>query len=295
MLGLGTVYWFSAVQGTVWFAAHVVAMALLALFLWCSIDARHPWLAGLVLGLAFATRPPLLLAFPFFAHELWRAYAPGHAASEVGVDPPRASAPRWRGVALRALAFALPLALVLLVLAWHNDARFGSPTEFGHRLLQIAWRKRIEHWGLFSYHYLGRNLGIVLTSLPFHSAEQGWQVNAHGLALWVTTPAFLWVLWPRRTSSTFWVVAACAAAMALMVLLYQNSGWIQFGYRFSNDFSPLLVLALALGGRRLGAPFWLAVAFGIVVNGFGAVTFDRAEYSRFYFVDRTQRILHQPD
>ena len=34
---------------------------------------------------------------------------------------------------------------------------------------------------------------------------------------------------------------------------------------------------------------------GVAVNGFGALTFQRAGFERFYFLERTQRVLHQPD
>src|SRR5262249_40906006 len=42
LFALGSVYWFSAVQGTVWFAAHVVGAALASLYLLFSIDADYP-------------------------------------------------------------------------------------------------------------------------------------------------------------------------------------------------------------------------------------------------------------
>ena len=86
-----------------------------------------------------------------------------------------------------------------------------------------------------------------------------------------------------------------AALPCMMDLLYQNSGWIQFGYRFSNDFAPFLFVMIALSGRRLLAPFWALGAAAVVVNAFGALTFQRGGYEKYYFVDRTQRILHQPD
>jgi hypothetical protein len=273
LLGLGTVYWFSAVQGTVWFAAHVVALAIACGFVLCAVDARHPLLAGLLLGLGFATRPPLALALPFFVCEAWRG----------------------GGRARKLVLFAAPVACVVLVLAWHNAARFGDPTEFGHRLLAVRWRERIDEWGLFSYHYLGRNLGVVLAGLPFWSREHGLQVNAHGLALWLTTPIYVWALWPRRTSALYWAAAATAAAVALPSLLYQNTGWIQFGYRFSNDFAPFLFLMIAAGHRRLGRAFWGVAAIAVAVNSFGAATFGKPEHARYYFVDPTQRILFQPD
>jgi hypothetical protein len=83
--------------------------------------------------------------------------------------------------------------------------------------------------------------------------------------------------------------------VALPSLLYQNSGWIQFGYRFSNDFAPFLFAMIAVSGRRLAAPFYALGAAAIAVNGFGAITFQRAGYERFYFIDPTQKALHQPD
>ncbi|WP_437760383.1 hypothetical protein [Sorangium sp. So ce1389] len=279
LFALGSVYWFSAVQGTVWFAAHVVGVALACVYLYCALDAAHPIAAGLALGLGFATRTPLGFAAPLFLYEALRA-----------------GRPDARSVLRRLALFAAPAALVLSVLLWHNHARFGDAAEFGHRYLHIAWRARIEKWGLFSYHYLPRNLAVVLTSLPYtHVQGAPFQINAHGLALWVTTPIYAWALWPRRTPPVFWALAATAAAVALPSLFYQNSGWIQFGYRFSNDFAPFLFAMIAVGSRRFGVPFYALGAAAIAVNGFGALTFQRAGFERFYFLERTQRVLHQPD
>ncbi|WP_437641305.1 hypothetical protein [Sorangium sp. So ce854] len=279
LFALGSVYWFSAVQGTVWFAAHVVGVALACVYLYCALDAAHPLAAGLALGLAFATRTPLGFAAPLFLYEALRAFRS---------DP--------RAVLRRLALFAAPAALVLAVLLWHNHARFGDATEFGHRYLHIAWRARIEKWGLFSYHYLPRNLAVMLTSLPYtHVQGAPFQINVHGLALWLTTPIYAWAIWPRRTPPVFWALAATACAVALPSLFYQNSGWIQFGYRFSNDFAPFLFTMIAVGGRRFGVPFYALGAAAIAVNGFGALTFQRAGFERFYFLERTQRVLHQPD
>ncbi len=279
LFALGSVYWFSAVQGTVWFAAHVVGVALACIYLYCALDAAHPLAAGFALGLGFATRTPLGFALPLFLCEALRA----------GRSDPRA-------LARRLALFAAPAALVLAALLWHNHARFGDATEFGHRYLHIAWRARIEKWGLFSYHYLPRNLAVVLTSLPYaHVQGAPFQINLHGLALWVTTPIYAWALWPRRTPPLFWALAVTASAVALPSLFYQNTGWIQFGYRFSNDFAPFLFAMIAVSGRRFGVPFYALGAAAIAVNGFGAVTFQRAGFERFYFLERTQRVLHQPD
>ncbi|HEY0465309.1 MAG TPA: hypothetical protein VGC79_13940, partial [Polyangiaceae bacterium] len=42
----GSVYFFCAEQGTVWYAAHVVGAALAAAYLLFALEAERPWLAG---------------------------------------------------------------------------------------------------------------------------------------------------------------------------------------------------------------------------------------------------------
>jgi hypothetical protein len=295
LFAFGSVYFFSAEQGTVWYAAHVVAAGLAALYLLFALDAERPLLAGIALGLGFATRTPLLFAVPLFVSELWRKSLPADFCT---LDAPRKSLELLdrRGFARGLALFAAPLAAVLLLTFWHNHARFGDPFEVGYRYLEVAWRGRIEKWGLFSYHYLGRNLAVALTSLPWlGDPNVPFRLSGHGLALWVTTPAYLWVLWPKVRRAPHLALAVTAIAVAVPTLLYQNSGWVQFGYRFSNDYAVFLFALLAIGGRRLGVAFWTVSALAVALNGFGAVTFNRADGSRYYVIERTQRVIHEPD
>ena len=176
-----------------------------------------------------------------------------------------------------------------------NAARFGDPFEVGYRYLEVVWRARIEKWGLFSSHYLGRNLAVVLTSLPWSGTESvPFRITGNGLALWLTTPMYLWLLWPKRRSAPHLALVVTAVLVALPSLFYQNSGWVQFGYRFSNDYAIFLFALFAIGGRRWGLAFVVAGAFAVVVNAFGAATFNRAEAAPYYVIERTQRI-HEPD
>jgi hypothetical protein len=294
LFAAGTVYWFSAVQGTVWFVAHVVGVALTCIYLWASLDAERPVIAGLALACGFATRTSMGFAFPLFLYEAWRAAA--RADAPEGTASLRLGRADLRTLADRLAFFALPMGFVLAMVFWHNRARFGDPYEFGHRYLQINWQPRMQKWGLESYHYLGRNLAVILTSLPYTKVGAvPFQINAHGLALWITSPFYAWALWPKRTGPTFWILVLTALAVAAPSLLYQNSGWIQFGQRFSNDYAPFLFALIAVGGRRLTPPFWLCAAIAVAVNAFGALTFQRGAGQRYYFVDGTQKIIHQPD
>jgi hypothetical protein len=294
LFAFGSPFYYTAVQGTVWFAAHVVACVLLALFLLAAIDARRPVLAGLALGAAFMTRPPmLLLALFFVAQALAAARKPGAPPVErlsrllsSDLDVRRAAASlAW---------FSLPLLATGALAMWMNHARFDDPFEFGHSLLRIRWRSRIETWGLFNYHFLGRNMAVMLCALPWLSVKAPYlKISRHGLALWFTTPQLLLVLWPKRSSLLLTSLGLAAGAVALLDLLYQNSGWIQFGYRFSLDYAIALFVLLAIGGRRFGPVFYALVPVAIAVNLFGAVTFDRV--NRFYDTDPTANVIFQPD
>jgi hypothetical protein len=190
--------------------------------------------------------------------------------------------------------FALPLAVALALAMIMNRARFDDAFEFGHSHLQIRWNSRIQTWGLFNYHFLGRNLAVLLAALPWLSSIAPYlKISRHGLAVWVTTPQLLLVLWPKRHSWLMTSLAWAAGCVALGDLLYQNSGWVQFGYRFSLDYSLALFGLLALGGRSFGKLFYALTVYAFAINLFGAITFDR--YNRFYDDDPTQRVIFQPD
>lgn len=282
IFSVGSVYFFAAVQGSVWFAAHVVATAATCLYLLFSFDARRPAAAGLMLGLAFLSRPATLLLVPFFALEALRVsrrLSGGHVSA--------ASLARSLG------RFALPLAAMVALAMWHNFARFYDPFEFGHRFLQIRWRPRIETWGLFDLHYLQRNLTVFLASVPWlYSSSPFVRIGRHGLALWFTTPNLLWSLFPKRIDATIVALWSAVIPTALCTLLYQNTGWVQFGYRFSLDYLPLVFVLITLSKRRFGTAFLACAAFAIAINAFGAITFDR--HPQFYDTDRTQNVIFKP-
>ena len=302
LFAFGSVYFFTAAQGTVWFAAHVVGAGIGALYLLCALDAERPLLAGLMLGLGFHTRTPLLFAAPLFIMEAART------SLQVGPPPQEGAGALARArvfwehldkarLLRRLVLFAVPIGACVVVALWLNKARFGKASDFGYEYLTVAWQGRMRRWGLFSYHYLARNLGIILTGLPFfdRAAQTPLQINEHGLALWVTTPLYLWLLWPKRTGPVVVALYVTALAVALPGLLYQNTGWMQFGYRFSNDYAVFLFALLAVIGVRFGRLFTLAAVWSVAVNAFGAVTFDTGRYRRFYFEDASQRTIYQPD
>ena len=268
-LAFGSVLWFSAVQGKVWYTAHVVGVALALIYAWASIEARRPIVAGLALGAAALTRTAMAFMVLLFLCEAWRTCG--------GLAAWRADRPAMlRALVRPLLRFAAPLAAFAVAGMIYNQVRFGAPTEFGHSYLAVRQQALIEQYGLASYHYLSRNLAVAFTLLPDISLRPPYvQISGHGLALWFTTPVLLLLLWPREKNPLHRTLWLCVAAVALPSLLYQNSGWVQFGYRFSLDYFVLLIMLLAIGGRPFTRWTRALIVAGIAINLFGAITFDR--------------------
>jgi hypothetical protein len=287
MFAFGSVLFFSAVQGKVWYTAHVVGIVLSLVYAWASIEAKRPVVAGIALGAAALTRTSMAFMFPLFIYECWRMAAkakaddvPAGASGSMNLKTAR----KDLVLAMRRplLEFAAPIVAFALLGMIYNYVRFGSLTEFGHTYLSLGdhapvrQQDQIEQFGLASYHYLERNLSVALTLLPdFLPRSPYVQISGHGLALWMTTPALLLLLWPRERGGLHRVLWLTTLAVALPSLLYMNSGWVQFGYRFSLDYMVFLVMLFAIGGRPLTRAVKTLIVIGVIVNAFGAWSFDR--------------------
>ncbi len=234
LFAFGTVYFFTAGARDGLVLRPVVGCAVFALYVLFALDAEKPLLAGLFLACAFASRPTMLLAGALFALEAVRV----HTKNGLPTDGPWGDRLRqtWgkldKGAFLRdAVLFAVPIACVFAIESWLNHLRFETwnPTV-GHEYLTVTWATRMRKWGLFSPHFLAKNLGVALSMLPWFPprgtpAAAPFQVNEHGLAIWFTMPFYLWVLWPKRNGWLYAVVAISALLPAMQNLLYQNSGW----------------------------------------------------------------------
>ena len=279
-LAFGTVFFYCAIRGEVWFTAQVMGVALTMLYLLNAVGARRPVLAGLFFAMATLTRAPLMFAGLFFVLEV---LCPGPTGADriaqLKALPSRASEV-LRKIGLFA-AGAFPLAALA---AWYNHLRFGSLGEFGHRFFyNNRVNVDIDRWGLFNLHYLQRNIEAAFLKLPRIQLDP-FQISydPHGLSLLLTLPVLVFLVWPRgqrRLTLPLWLTVAVTA---LPGLFYQNTGYMQFGFRFSLDYTPYLLLLFAATGWRLKSRWVVPVmALGFLVNFWGAVAFrGYTEYVR---------------
>lgn len=228
---LGTVTWHNAEAGGDWHLAHAVTLAAELLALHEFLGEKRPLLIGGCVSLVLLTRPTAALACLFLILPFLRS-------------------PRVSDFARLA---ALPGAAILLLGAY-NFARFGSPTDLGYSrmILSGTGKQLMETYGQFHPHFIIRNFYWFFLapfwSRPGHAFPLGFDPN--GLSLFLASPALLYCfLVPLRPRSDRLVRDATIsiAAGLIPLLMYFNTGFVQFGHRFSMDYLPPLLLLVVIG------------------------------------------------
>lgn len=298
LFAAGTVHWYLASLGSVWFNAQIVAIMFLLLFTRETLGRGSGWLAGLWLSLAMAARATTVFAGVFYL--VYLALTPGII---------------WQSWLKRLAPFAVTLGLGVVLLMGYNFSRFGSPLEFGYPYLQGATNivDAYNRYGGFNLRYAPCNLYVSLLAPPDFLGQfspvsgrlcnyllpegslrttNPWVApNPLGMSVFLTTPPLLYLFWARRRNPV--VIAAWAGllAVALPVWLFHNTGSMQFGFRYVLDGAPFLIILIAAGMR--GRCGWLErglIALAIIVNFFGMIWMFRA-FTGIGWVDMWRNVL----
>jgi hypothetical protein len=262
LFGFGTCFWFTAAVGSAWYIEHVSAVLFLTSAIVLALCKKNDFFIGLLLGCAYLSRLPTILAFPFF---LLLIYEHNDAWK-----------PRFKQAAYFFVGLAIPVALNGL----YNFARYDTFFDVGYTLL-IKGDPNYT-MGLFNLAYIPRNLyailfqgPILLNSFPY------FKPNWMGLGLFFTTPAFLLIFkgpWNRLSKE-----AALAAACILPILITHGEvGYTQFGYRFSLDFTPFLMLLTAKGmTENLSWQEKALIILCLLINLWGVVAIIKFNFVSF--------------
>ncbi|MCC6629365.1 MAG: phospholipid carrier-dependent glycosyltransferase [Chloroflexi bacterium] len=178
--------------------------------------------------------------------------APAPAAPPVA-PPRRDRVALARRLVIASVALGLPLAAWLLLLLWHNQARFGSPLDMGY-----------SDEGFTTPLYVGL-YGLLVSS--------GKSVFLYSPIVVLAVPGLVF-LWRQRPAE-----AVLVGSLSLVTLLYYSVWWAWYGGwswgpRFLVPLLPFLVLAAgaALAARRWAR--WAAVPLalaGVGVQVLGAL------------------------
>jgi hypothetical protein len=312
----GTVFWYTAQLATTWYQAHIVAVGLTLLAVGLALGAdptaqddepgvdqqreHHPlaidprqFAIGLLFGLAATARLTILVAAPFFIL--------------VG-----AGGTWWRRSWSAGLGAAIPVAALLAYNVVTTGHVFHPAYDHLYRLEARGYTALgyNAEWAAEDPRYLAQNLGIMFLSTPEilpdrmrdtlgtidrplctePGAERGLfdpdcplaLPRDIGMSVLLTSPAYLLMIPALRRYGRSRLVTGAALAVLLIVLvdlMHFSQGWVQFGYRFSNDAVPFAIPLVALGLGRMadGARRWampLAMALVVAstaVNAWGVV------------------------
>jgi len=251
LFGFGTVHWEVATHGTTWFFAEIVAVFFLLLALLEHFGRRRAFLTGLFFGLAALSRLPILPGSIFFLVTL----------SIMG------------GFPRQPLKFLAGLALPLIFLAFFNFVRFGNPLETGYLTHSYSsyFNDVIDKHGFFSIFHIPSHLYTMLLQPPEYIGYfPFFRPLPEGMSILLTTPVVLYVL-RAKFSETLNLLAGVAIAVILVpTILWFSTGWVQFGYRYSLDFLPFLLILISSGmGSQLNKLKIVLVVLSVAVNLWG--------------------------
>ena len=229
-----------------------------------TVDGRQ-FAAGFLFGLACTARLTVVFAAPFFAlvgsgGGWWR---------------------RGWSAGLGAAAPILALVLYNLVTTGHI---FHPAYDYLYVLEANGYPTLGYHpeWSVEDPRYIPQNLAIALFGLPdilptalpnsiairpelvclepgaarglFDLACPLAVPRDTGMSILLTSPAYLLAIPALRAQGWSRLVTGAVlaiAAISVVNLMHFSQGWVQFGYRFSNDVAPFALLLVALGTERL--------------------------------------------
>ncbi|MCW4009484.1 MAG: hypothetical protein NWF05_02550 [Candidatus Bathyarchaeota archaeon] len=263
LFGFGTIFWWLASSGSVWLIAQVISAFFLLLAIHEAFNKARPLVVGLLLGASFWCRLPTILGIFFFA----------------GLIISRQQTSKWTAKIRSSLKPLLLLALgagvfVAFDMAY-NYARFQALFDVAYWMIPGILEEPWFHLGLFNLAYIPENLAPFLMGLPtFNLTAPYMHAPIQGIAIWFTTPAFIFALRSKIRDAVTWSAWAAIFAIAFVIFTKGLSGW-GFGYRYAVDFYPFLfVLAVRGMGTRLRWYHKLLIGLGIAVNLWGTLAFN---------------------
>lgn len=243
-----------------WYLAQTVTVALLAGAIVEHTRRDRPWLIGVLMAMAAATRVTAGIGIVFF---IWRVLA-----SDV---------PRQEKIK-RLVILLTPLLIVGLLLAGYNFARFGNALDQGYRA-QVLLEGLISarDYGLFSLTHLPGNLYYLLLAMPqpvfrdnlSHVLQFPFLMgDPWGMSIFVTSPYLLALLFLSHRDRLSRQLLYTCALIALPIVLYYGIGYYQFGYRYALDFFPFLFWLFLKNYRAQRGDLSGKIKLVIVLSGF---------------------------
>jgi len=227
---LGTVHVYLAPFGSVWFTAQVLGFLFVGLGYVSAIKLKGVAsfvVAGVMMACAMLTRNHLIFT------GIWPAYYLLHKNWNN----------RPRLFFYTVLAF-LPVFILGMLFLLYNHARFGNPFELGiqYHNMSLFFEENYKKYGAFNIYYLPINFYYQYIHYPLPITEESYM----GGSLFLLSPVFFYAFRGifrgyRNPNVVAWMASILATSIPILLLM--GTGWIQYGPRYTLDFTiPLLML-----------------------------------------------------
>jgi hypothetical protein len=152
LFAFGTPHFYMGIIGMEWQISKVLAVTFLALSIFCVLKAWSPWLVGLCLGLAMASRPNLFVIWPFLL-----------AIAVQIVQDCKKRKLEWKWLVKWISVSAIPVVVVVIGLLLYNYFRFGNPLDFGYININGSTliTENVRKYGIFNIHFIPINLFVM--------------------------------------------------------------------------------------------------------------------------------------
>lgn len=260
----GTVHWWGTIREGVWFVAHTFSVLFGMLLMLEATNRKRPMILALLLGCSFMCRQMTILGTIFCFFVIYLKYYEEDKNIFQNLFKVNTFFSLFR--------FGLVLGLFVVGYLVVNYLRFGNPFDTGYSY--IGAKDQFEEHGLFSLAYLKKNLYYFLIAPP--DIKEGFpylKFDGWGTAIIFTSP-FLYLsllTFFQKWRQTFHIALACTIILT-PILLYFNTGFYQFGFRFIQDILPYLILLLCMQNfNRITKKVLLgAVAISVTIHTIGA-------------------------
>lgn len=238
LLAIGSVHFPMAVGGTVWLTGQLIGFMFVALAYLAAVSLEREFAffgAGLMIAAAMLTRNHLLFM------GLW----PGLFLVKSHWGDEKKSITRYILIGL------LPVFIGGIAYLGYNVIRFGTPFEVGitYHGMNSIFRNSYETYGPFSLHYVPINFYYQYLYYPFASWPPTEELFMGG-SLFLLSPLFLAAFWgiiKEKDRFNVWGLVLSILTTNILIITLMGTGWLQFGPRYTLDFTLALLLLTLMG------------------------------------------------
>ena len=258
---MGSVFISTLIMPYSWYFSHTITVLLIFMAFYEYLGKRRYFLIGSIYGAVYLTRASAFLGIVFYLLSLF-------FIEDLSI---------WRR-RKKLFQLLVPAVFSFLVMGTYNILRFGNFFDQGYsyQLLSETLIKA-KSYGLFGFIHLPGNLYYLLFASPVPVLRDGVSkvlkfpyitYDLWGLGMFYTSPYFLKLfILPYKDKLTKFLLTT-SFLTAIPILFYYGIGVKQYGYRYSLDFLPYLLMILIIAHKNSGVSrrFIFLMFFSILFN-----------------------------